>query len=80
MYTDFAVYPVICICYTDFISKAAKLAFQYNSAKLNFIPDFFNNLLKKKGKLINLQVKINFFRQEIKKKAPDPFYTCYVHV
>jgi hypothetical protein len=68
------------ICYTGFISKAAKLALPHNSAKLNFIPDFFKNLSKKKGKLINPEVKINFSGKKLKKKAPDPFYTCYVHV
>jgi len=40
----------------------------------------FPNLLKKKGKLINWEVKINFSGKKIKKKAPDPFYTCYEHV
>jgi hypothetical protein len=31
------------ILLTGFISKAAKLAYPLNSAKLNFIPDFFKN-------------------------------------
>jgi hypothetical protein len=60
MCTDFAVLPVISNCCTRFISKAAKLALPHNSAKLNFIPDFFKYLLKIIGKLINWRVKINF--------------------
>lgn len=60
MCTDFAVLPVIVIGYTGFISKAAKLVLPYNSAKLKFIPDFFNYLLKIIGKLINWRVKINY--------------------
>jgi hypothetical protein len=58
--TDFAVLPVNVIVDAGFISKAAKLALPHNSAKLNFIPDFFKYLLKIIGKLINRWVKINF--------------------